>query len=315
MRSSLKLLLILGIGLALRRGGNGPDPTPGDADGPGHTPGDGNGPDDLPSHSDTDGDGDATTYKGTRASGDLEEAFGHVETDATAGRAGDADGDGKPDLPGSKGDKGDGSWTSTEDANLSLTPEQNRAADEFLANSKANEPGITQNMQDMADSTGGEMVGLDYRLKDPESFKRKLATELAENGGDLDAALKDMKDSVRYTTNWDTGNYSDGVNNATQQLQDAGYESVKWKPNWDEGGGYKGVNSFWRDPSTGQVFEVQFHTPESFDAKMDTHGLYDEIRLLPEGDPRRAELEQQQDDIFSSVPIPPGSDEIRRPGG
>jgi hypothetical protein len=308
MRRSLKLLLILGIGLALRRrpGGGGPDGPDGntpDADGTPH----GRDGDPDAGARDTDGDGDPTTYKGRRADGDLTNSFDAIQEGAQRGRAGDSDGDGRPDLPPKQTD--DAAWRSSEDPNLTLTDEQNRAADEFLERARNAEPGITGNMKDNADATGGDMVGLDYRLKDPESFKRKLATELAENGGDLDAALRDMKDSVRYTTTWDTGDYTQGVQDSTQRLRDQGYEPVKWKPTWGDEG-YRGVNSFWRDPATGQVFEVQFHTPESFDAKMRTHDLYDQIRLLPEGDPRRVELERQQDEIFDNVPHPPGAENL-----
>ena len=46
---------------------------------------------------------------------------------------------------------------------------------------------------------------------------------------------------------------------------------------WD-GDEYKGINSRWRDRvATGQAFEVQFHTPESWDAKQKTHDTYEKI--------------------------------------
>ncbi|WP_067819057.1 hypothetical protein [Nocardia inohanensis] len=200
-------------------------------------------------------------------------------------------------------------WVSPEDPNLTLTHEQNRAADEFLARSTENEPKVTEAMQHMATETAAEMKGLEYRLKDEDSFKRKFATELEENGGDIAAALANMKDSVRYTATWETHTYTENVRAAEQYLRDQGFEPVKRKPTWGEEG-YRGFNSFWKDSETGQVFEVQFHTPESFDAKMATHGLYDEIRLLPEGDPRRVELEAQQNEIFNSVPHPPGAETL-----
>ncbi|UGT39677.1 hypothetical protein LTV02_26935 [Nocardia yamanashiensis] len=204
-------------------------------------------------------------------------------------------------------------WVSPEDPNLTLTPEQNRAAEEFLANSRENEPAVTDAMERMARETNAEMKGLEYRLKDEDSFKRKFATELNENGGDIAAALADMKDSVRYTATWETERYTENVRAAEQNLRDQGYEPVKRKPTWT-GEGYRGFNSFWKDTETGQVFEVQFHTPESFQAKMETHGLYDEIRLLPEGNPRRAELEARQNEIFDSVPHPPGAETLVNDG-
>jgi hypothetical protein len=41
---------------------------------------------------------------------------------------------------------------------------------------------------------------------------------------------------------------------------------------------YKGINSRWRVPNTGQLFEVQFHTQVSFEAKEETHWAYEKLR-------------------------------------
>jgi hypothetical protein len=212
-------------------------------------------------------------------------------------------------TPGGSSDPSRPAWTSSEDPNLTLNDAQNRAADEFLARSRRNEPAITERLRDIADRTGANMEGLKYRLKEEESFKRKFAGALDEFDGDVDEALADMKDSVRYTLTLDSDRYTDGVQRSTEMMREAGFEPVKWKPSWGDSG-YRGVNSFWRDPSTGQVFEAQFHTPESFSAKMETHGLYDEIRLLPEGDAERVRLENLQDDIFNRVPHPPGAENL-----
>lgn len=205
-------------------------------------------------------------------------------------------------------------WVSSEDPSLTLTHEQNRAADEFLQNSRNNEPEITNAMQHMASETSARMEGLEYRLKDEESFKRKFATELPKSGDDIAVALSKMKDSVRYTATWETHEYTERVRAAEQKLLDQGYEPVKRKPTWGDEG-YRGFNSFWKDPKTGQVFEVQFHTPESFDAKMRTHDIYDQIRILPEGDPRRIALEAEQNAIFDAVPHPPGAETLSNPHG
>lgn len=214
--------------------------------------------------------------------------------------------DSRPPTPS---DPSQPAWTSSENPDLKLNDVQNRAADEFLARSKANEPAITDRMKDIAERTGADMQGLEYRLKEEESFKRKFADALRANGGDVDEALTDMKDSVRYTFTMDGGGYADGVDTATDMMHRAGYEQVKWKPSWGDSG-YRGVNSFWRDPETGQVFEAQFHTPESFEAKMVTHDLYDQIRVLPEGHPERVILENRQDEIFNAVPHPPGAERL-----
>ncbi|MGE5291936.1 MAG: hypothetical protein ACM3ML_33085 [Micromonosporaceae bacterium] len=202
---------------------------------------------------------------------------------------------------------------------LTLTREENALADDFLARAKKAEPGITRDMTSIESGAkeldpAAKLQGLDRRLKEPDSLKRKLATDLRRDDTlTASEGLADMKDSVRYTLEIPDGKYSGGVNKATSALQDMGYQNVKWKPTWDPEG-YKGINSFWRDPSTGQVFEVQFHTPASFDAKMTTHDLYDVARLPGTPADKVAELNAQQDAIFRDVPIPPGADKIVPPG-
>jgi hypothetical protein len=58
---------------------------------------------------------------------------------------------------------------------------------------------------------------------------------------------------------------------------------------------------------------MQFHTQDSFDAKMDTHDLYEQSRLPGVSEERKQELAEQQNGIFNAVPRPPGSSGIRPP--
>ena len=57
-------------------------------------------------------------------------------------------------------------------------------------------------------------------------------------------------------------------------MKSEGFELVKLKNLWAEDQ-YKGINSQWRRPETGLRFEVQFHTPESLEAKELTHKAYE----------------------------------------
>jgi hypothetical protein len=126
-----------------------------------------------------------------------------------------------------------------------------------------------------------------------------------------------MKDSVRYTMQFpgEGTAYTDGVNTAMQRFTDAGIKPVgDFRNSWEEPG-YQGINSWWRDPATGHTFEVQFHTPESFDAKMETHDLYEQQRLPGVTQEEQDALQQQQDQIFDAVPRPPGASGIRPPTG
>ena len=209
----------------------------------------------------------------------------------------------------------EGSWEGPN--GLHLSRDENAAADQFLARAKSAESQISPKIMDIKnDVPGAETMGYpDYVLKDPESFKRKFASTLDESPTrDLGPALADMKDSVRYTLKLpgEGSAYSDGVNSVVDRFHSAGFENVKFKNSWGSPA-YQGINSFWRDPQSGRVFEMQFHTQESFDAKMVTHGLYEEARLPGVDDARFQELEDQQNQIFGAVPRPSGASQIKLP--
>ncbi|MEO3751586.1 hypothetical protein [Streptomyces sp. B6B3] len=203
----------------------------------------------------------------------------------------------------------DGSWAG--ENGLRLDPEANAAADDFLRQTAAAEPRITNTMQDIAAGVDdGSLTGLDYRLKSEDSLKRKLATDLLENPNlTPEQALNRIKDSTRYTVEIPARNYTEGVQQAVNDLQARGFENVTFKNTWDSPG-YKGINSTWCDPVSGQIFEVQFHTPESFAAKMDTHGLYETQRLPGVSPDEVARLQAQQDQIFNDVPVPGDAGDI-----
>ena len=187
-----------------------------------------------------------------------------------------------------------------------LTPEQNAAADSYLRGASRAEQHVTPDMQRIAERSDGTLEGLEFRLKGEESLKRKLATELAEDPTrSVDDVLADMKDSVRYTYQFDSQRYADGVSDARAGLRDAGYEEIKFKNTWGEDG-YQGINGAYRTPDGSGTIEVQFHTPESLEAKMTGHDLYEEARL-PETTPeRRAELDRLMAEQFERVPKPHG---------
>lgn len=186
--------------------------------------------------------------------------------------------------------------------------------DSFLSRARDVEPKLTSDMKDISESVpGSELDGLEFRLKAADSLERKVSTDLLENPNmSTQEALSEIKDSVRYTMKIPDDGYVNGVNEAVAELQARGYENVSWKNTWGSDG-YQGINSAWRDPATGQIFEVQFHTPESFTAKMTTHELYEQIRLPDRPQDIKVQLIQQQGQIFAGVPLPPGLDRLTRP--
>jgi hypothetical protein len=209
-----------------------------------------------------------------------------------------------------RGNLPDGSWEGPQ--GLRLTPEENAVTGRFMDRALATEPRITAAMQAAAGHVEhGKLNGLEYRMKGDDSLKRKVATALLEDARlTPDRALANIRDSLRYTVEVPTRDYSHGVQQAVDELRARGFENVTFKNTW-EGSGYKGINSTWRDPSTGQIFEVQFHTPESFAAKMDTHVLYEKGRLPGISREDFDAIQAAQNDLFDRVPVPHGADSIR----
>ncbi|HTV79012.1 MAG TPA: hypothetical protein VMF03_12180, partial [Steroidobacteraceae bacterium] len=68
---------------------------------------------------------------------------------------------------------------------------------------------------------------------------------------------------------------------------------------------YKGINSRWRDPESGLLFEMQFHTRASFEAKQLTHAAYERLRNSLTPDIERDELREFQRKVSAEIPVPP----------
>ncbi|MGA4880398.1 ATP nucleotide 3'-pyrophosphokinase [Streptomyces lydicamycinicus] len=205
----------------------------------------------------------------------------------------------------------DGGWHRD---GLHLTAAENKKVDGFVARARRAERTISPEVRAAARISHAELVGFDQRLKSPDSLKRKVATRLRETPGQtVDAALRTINDAVRFTLQWPAGTYSQGVHTAAGLLSTWGNDSTRWTNTWHRPAGYKAVNSVWRAPRSGQLFEVQFHTPESKAAQLETHKLYEEQRLPGTPPARVRELQEQQNAIFAAVPVPPGAERLTAP--
>ncbi|MFK0293926.1 hypothetical protein ACIQU6_26140 [Streptomyces sp. NPDC090442] len=259
------------------------------------------------------GDGPSTPHQGdgpghagdhTPGGAGEEHASGGSGADLPPGDAGTS----LPDAP--RGNLPDGSWEG--ENGLSLSREENAAAGDFMRKSAEAEPRITESMQEIAGKAdAGKLIGLEYRLKGEDSLKRKLATDMLEDiGMDHGQVLSGIKDSIRYTMEVPSKGYAHGVQQAINDLQAKGFENVTFKNTWNSAG-YKGINSTWRDPVSGQVFELQFHTSESFAAKMDGHVLYEKERLPGVSPQEIAAIKAEQAELFGKVPVPHDAGAIR----
>jgi hypothetical protein len=150
------------------------------------------------------------------------------------------------------------------------------------------------------------LAGLEHSLKGKDRLTQKINEAVEERGRTVDQAFAMVKDAIRYTFCYPEERYAEGVHADCGRLESAGFEHVDRRNLW-AGEEYKGVNSRWRVPGSGQLFEVQFHTQASMDAKEETHGAYEQIRSLPDDDAEVGKLHAYQREVTAKVPIPPGA--------
>jgi hypothetical protein len=155
-----------------------------------------------------------------------------------------------------------------------------------------------------AEDPDRHLVGLEFRCKGEDRIMEKVAAALEEQS-DLtpEEALASVKDAIRYTFQYTEEHYTEGVYADVGRLQAAGFELVERRNSWG-GEEYKGINSRWRIPQNGQLFEVQFHTKISFEAKQLTHPAYERIRNPATPHAELRELRAFQRMVNAEVPNP-----------
>lgn len=197
-----------------------------------------------------------------------------------------------------------------ESANVPAQPVEEHArtlAREKLARAAQEEPPVTAILRQMESDTC-YLQGLDFRLKTEESLTRKIQSDAAADGITEDEAAAKIADVLRYTLCIQEDEYAATVNASLQKLTAADCTVVKFKNTWG-GFGYKGINSQLKTPG-GYVFELQFHTPASYNAKEEVHKYYEIIRDPSTSPEERNRLEKISRDLFSQVPVPDGATEL-----
>jgi hypothetical protein len=181
------------------------------------------------------------------------------------------------------------------------------------------EPAISADMWTVEQENrhGGWLEGFNRRLKGEDRLEEKIAGKLAAEpritGGQ---AIREVADAIRYTFCFQQENYARGYYDVRERLESRGYE-MYYSKNWWTDPEYKGINTRWVTTG-GQRFEVQFHTPESFDAKHNmTHAAYERIRDPATSDKERGELEAFQRTVSASIKVPDsavGIPDVRKEG-
>jgi hypothetical protein len=213
----------------------------------------------------------------------------------------------RPERAGPTLDR-DGSWLGEGD--LRLEPKQNAEVDRRCE--RIHEIGenviLPAILRLEAEDPERRMAGLENFLKAPDRLKEKVAGDILFKGRTAEQSLDNVKDSVRFTYVYAEERYAESVYADCARLE-ARFERFDRQNSWEHDQ-YKGVNSRWREPETGQLFEVQFHTQASLDAKELTHRAYERLRGQTAQDDEREELEAFQSIVSDRIPIPPGATEI-----
>lgn len=193
-----------------------------------------------------------------------------------------------------------------------LSPEQDAEAAKACADlrDEADQVILPAMRRVEAVSPQGRLAGLEHMLKGEDRLKEKIADELlAKPGKTVREAVGEIADPVRFTLSYPPERYAEGVTTDVDRLKTEGFELIKLKNLWTADQ-YKGINSQWRRPDTGTRFEMQFHTPESLEAKELTHEAYERIRGSDASPAERRELKAFQRRVNALLITPIGTAKI-----
>jgi hypothetical protein len=160
-----------------------------------------------------------------------------------------------------------------------------------------------------AEDPDRHLAGLENSLKGKDRLAEKVTFDVQKKGVTAEQAVANVKDAIRYTFCYSEHAYTEGVYADCARLNDNGFELVERRNSWDKEQ-YKGINSRWRVSANDQLFELQFHTQASLDAKEETHWAYEKLRVGVPTPTEQRELEDYQKRITARVPIPPGAQDI-----
>ena len=170
------------------------------------------------------------------------------------------------------------------------------------------EPAITARLQGISDSMDVPMAGLDYRIKKDADRAFEKYAAAREQFSPHEAFPFDV---VRYTYVIEPNQYAEKVAQLQQTLADQGLTEKGFRNTWGNESGYKGINARY-ETAEGQRIEIQFHTPESLEAKQATHADYEIERDHTRSEQERDAARQRGDATFATVGTPRDAEKAAR---
>jgi hypothetical protein len=180
---------------------------------------------------------------------------------------------------------------------------------------------MTTLLCEVAEAHSARLEGENYRLKTGESLERKLKERLRRllerhrshrlYYPRLADVFYEVDDALRYTMVVCAEDYAQTTKAVLQSLEDKLQDSCEYFNYWIEGSTYRGINAFVK--CDGFTFELQFHTPASWQLKQEaSHEIYEGFRALPSGRAKLV-LYKHMKGLWNDVPIPPGMETLKPP--
>lgn len=158
--------------------------------------------------------------------------------------------------------------------------------------------------------------GFEHRLKSPSSLVEKVYERSKLEGIKPAEAMENTYDVLRYTLIFECSDKSDLYVDNTRIAFGALCESFRYKLDYFRNywvvpnNPYNGVNAGMCLPTT--KFELQVHTPESFDLKNNAmHDLYEQIRRSGISDYEKESLNAKMFELSSKLRRPAGIDTLQ----
>lgn len=188
-------------------------------------------------------------------------------------------------------------------ASTARTETAEDVARRLVAEATAAEPALTALTSDLAQKYGGDLAGLDFRIKGEESLTRKILGDVTEKGITPNESVTGLFDINRYTMVLSEENYASSTQRVLDDLRRDG-STLNVKNYWNSTTNpYQGVN-VQVTQATGERFELQFHTPISLEVKEgQMHHIYELSRVETDA-AKIAEYTAQSFEVSAKIPIP-----------
>jgi hypothetical protein len=151
-------------------------------------------------------------------------------------------------------------------------------------------------------TSGGDTGSAEAAISRREArVMARIAEDARVKGRAPDDALAAITDLVRFTIEYPADRYTECVDADIERRWRDGHAELTVRNCWT-GPAWKGISTSWRAPGSGQLFEVQFHTPESLAAREATYPAYQRLRDPATSDDERAAIMAWMREVYAGEP-------------